>query len=233
VNITAINPDAEGWLSTWDGTAIQPTTSTVNFRAHDNVPNAAIVPVAHTVEGGKDYSIIQFRNASAGNTNVAVDVVGVYLDGQLFPDLRFTAITPTRVVDTRFGIGGLTRFGPQETKSAVVPDALLTDDAYGFAGNLTAVTPSGSTYLTIWAQGEDRPNTSTVNTNPGQTVPNAAFVDAAYNVFNAVGTTDVLVDVSGRFDVYEGPAAVGATSSSKAADALSERTLTPLRSHRH
>jgi hypothetical protein len=231
VNITAIQPDAEGWLSTWDGTVIQPTTSTVNFRAKDIVPNAAIVPVAHTVENGKDYSIIQFRNASSGNTNVAIDVVGVYLDGQTFPDLRFSAITPTRVLDTRFGIGGLTRFGTQETKSAVVPDALLSPEAYGFAGNLTAVTPSGSTYLTIWAQGEDRPNTSTVNSNPGQTVPNAAFVDAAYNVFNAVGTTDVLVDVSGRFDVYDGP--TGAGVSAKGMSLLTQRVPTTRPAVRH
>ena len=43
VNITAINADASGYLSTWDGAAIQPTTSTVNFGAHDNVPNAATI----------------------------------------------------------------------------------------------------------------------------------------------------------------------------------------------
>ena len=227
VNITAITPDAEGWLSTWDGSAIVPTTSTVNFRAKDVVPNAAIVPVAHTTLNGMDYSVIEFQNNSSGNTNVAVDVMGVYLDGQVFPDLRFSNITPTRVLDTRFGIGGLSRFGPQETKSAVVPDALLTEDSYGFAGNLTAVTPSGSTYLTIWSQGEDRPNTSTVNTNPGQTVPNAAFVDGAYNVFNAVGTTDVLVDVSGRFDVYDGPAGQGAAAA-KGKGLITQRVATPL-----
>jgi hypothetical protein len=227
VNLTAINPDAEGYLSTWDGSVIQPTTSTVNFRAQDVVPNAAIVPVAHTTENGMDYSVIEFRNISSGNTNVAVDVAGVYLDGQVFPDLRFSNITPTRVLDTRFGIGGLATFGPQQTQSATVPDALLTGESYGFAGNLTAVVPSGSTYLTMWAQGENQPNTSTVNTNPGQTVPNATFVDAAYNVFNAVGSTDVLVDVSGRFDVYDGPAAQGAAAA-KGNASVTQRVATPL-----
>jgi hypothetical protein len=68
VNLTAINPDAEGYLSTWDGSVIQPTTSTVNFRAQDVVPNAAIVPVAHTTENGMDYSVIELRNISRPET---------------------------------------------------------------------------------------------------------------------------------------------------------------------
>jgi hypothetical protein len=231
VNITAINPDAGGYLSTWDGSVIQPTTSTVNFRAHDIVPNAAIIPVQHVELAGKGYSLIQFQNISAGNTNVAVDVFGIYLDGTIFPDLRYSAITPTRVLDTRFGIGGLTRFGPQQTQSAVVPNTLPANDAYQFAGNLTAVTPSDSTYLTLWPQDPALPNTSTVNTNPGQTVANATIVRTAYNVFNAVGTTDVLVDVFGRFGIYDGPAGTG-TSSAKGATAVAPRVGTAMPVHR-
>ena len=57
-------------------------TSTVNFSAHDNVPNAAVVPVAHEIDpnDGKDYSYFLFGNASDGDIDVAVDVVGVYVD---------------------------------------------------------------------------------------------------------------------------------------------------------
>ena len=69
------------------------------------------------------------------------------------------------------------------------------------------MSPTASTYLSIWSQADPQPYTSTVNSNPRQTVANAAFVDTDYNVFNASGRTDVLVDVSGRFDFYAGPAA--------------------------
>ena len=228
VNITAINADAGGYLSTWDGAAIQPTTSTVNFGAHDNVPNAAIVPVAHvTGSDGKNYSYFKFKNLAPGSTHVAVDIVGVYVDGQVFPDLRYTPITPTRVLDTRSGLGGLLWFGPGETKGASVPGALITGDTYGMAGNVTAVTPTASTYLSIWSQADPQPYTSTVNSNPRRTVANAAFVDTDYNVFNASGRTDVLVDVSGRFDSYAGPAAKqSASGSSAGAATLATRTAT-------
>ena len=68
--------------------------------------------------------------------------------------------------------------------------------------NVTAVSPSGDGYLTVFPCGEAQPNTSNVNYVAGQVVPNAviAKVGAGGSVcIYTYAETELLVDVAASF----------------------------------
>jgi hypothetical protein len=70
VNITAVAPNAGGWLTAWPSGQAMPNASNLNFDPGSVVPNLAVVKLG---AGGK----VSLFN-SAGSTAVIVDVVGWY-----------------------------------------------------------------------------------------------------------------------------------------------------------
>ena len=121
--------------------------------------------------------------------------------------LRFTAVTPCRVVDTRNPNGTLG--GPPiqggTSRSFPLPEGScgLPLGATAYSLNVTVV-PSGHLgYLTIWPTGQQQPQISTMNSPDGRTKANAAIVlsgsgGAAVSVF-ASDTTNVILDVNGYY----------------------------------
>jgi hypothetical protein len=97
------------------------------------------------------------------SVDVLVDVVGLYDDSTFDGGLRFTAITPTRIADTRSKLGGNTALGPNATKVFTAPGTVAGTDTIALATNLTAVNPTSGTYLTIWPAGVARPTVSNLN----------------------------------------------------------------------
>ncbi len=78
-------------------------------------------------------------------------------------DDRFTPVTPTRLVDTRSGLGAPTGpvAGGNEIVVKLAGDGPLAAAALdSVALNVTAVTPSSSGYLTVYPSGATRPTTS-------------------------------------------------------------------------
>ena len=69
--------------------------------------------------------------------------------------------------------------------------------------NVTAVAPTAGGFLTVFPAGSPLPGSSNLNFVPGQVVPNMVVVGIGVggqvSVFNALGTTHVLVDVAGWF----------------------------------
>jgi len=122
-------------------------------------------------------------------------------------NLTFYALTPCRVVDTRNANGPFggpsmpaasTRTFPTATSSCNVPS---TAQVYSF--NVTAIPKSGTLqYLTIWAAGQSQPGVSTLNSQNGQILANAAIVSAgttgATDVYVS-DASDVVIDVNGYF----------------------------------
>jgi Trypsin len=129
--------------------------------------------------------------------------------------------SPTRVLDTRSGFGGLTGVrGPASTSTfqilgvAGIPatgvSAVLLD--------VSTVSPTVGTYLTFWPAGESRPATATLGAAAGQTISNATVVavgdgsrltDGKISVFNANGNTHVYVEAQGYFTHRGGGAGGG------------------------
>lgn len=208
VNITAVSSTAAGYLTAWDGTSARPDTSNLNFSQGRTTPNNAIVPLTRSADG-KTQSFKIF-NGSSGSTQILVDVVGAYYDfgSQVFGERFVPLATPKRIVDTRTRIG-TTRLGPRDDHPVSAPKSVLPGPTGGriesLVGSVTAVRPSTNTYLTIYPLGQKRPVTSYLNPYAGQTVANHAFIplsydDATFNIYNSAGSTDVLVDVVGRFE---------------------------------
>lgn len=207
VNITAVSPTGNGYLSAWNGNAgAFPTTSTLNYTTGHNVPNMAIVPTSPCNEtwcnasGIPMIGVMNTTSATAA-THLIVDIVGVYDNATPGDGLRFRPITPQRITDTRSGLGYPTAFGPGVSGNVTAPDSVAQADALAF--NVTAVNPTASTYLTLWPAGITQPTVSNLNPSVGQTVANAAIVglgtNKAFSIYNNVGTTNVLVDVVGTF----------------------------------
>jgi hypothetical protein len=144
---------------------------------------------------------------SGGNLQLANNVISYIATNRATPVPAapgFTAITPTRVYDTRNSIGtapgkvaGGTSRDVQITGLAGVPS-----NATAVAINLTATNQDAASFLTVTPGGAAKSNTSNLNIPPGLIdVANATVVglsgDGKIRVYNENNPTDVIVDVVG------------------------------------
>jgi hypothetical protein len=227
VNITAVSPTKPGYLAAWDGGSVVPTTSTVNFAAGSITPNMAIVPVGPCADCGTatGHPSIRILNGSAGTVHMVIDIVGIYDDGQIvdtlgvpIEGLRFKPLTPTRIVDTRTGLGATT-FTGASAKTITSPASVAGNDTWALVTNSTAILPTLPTYLTMWSHDSVMPGVSNLNAAKGQIVANATLTDVGlgnkFDIFNGQGTTNVVVDVMGSMEwvpTVASPAALSATA---------------------
>ena len=196
LNVTATQPTVGGYLTVHPSGSGRPLASNLNFGPGQTVANLTVVPV------GPDGSIDVF-NAS-GATHVIVDAVGWFGADGAPAGARHNPTGPARIVDTRIGTGtaplpvgaGATRV-LRVTGRGGVP----VGDVYGVVLNVTATQPSAGGYLTVYASMMPQPNTSNLNFAPGQTAANLVVVplgpEGTINVFNATGTTHLVIDVVG------------------------------------
>ena len=193
LNVTAVTPSGAGFLSVYPTGGAVPTASNINFVPGQVVPNLVVAKVG---AGGK----VSIRNGSPGKTHILADVAGYFADGTVIDPGGLTAVSPSRLLDSR-------------TSSAVTAGGSVRVQAAGVGGvpvsgvsavvvNLTAVSPAGSGFLTAFPTGGVVPNASNVNFSAGQVVPNLAFVklagDGSFTVKNSSpGVTHVVADVAG------------------------------------
>ncbi|MFF5176349.1 hypothetical protein ACFY3U_27530 [Micromonospora sp. NPDC000089] len=211
LNITAVQPARPGFLTAWSGVEPLPTSSTVNYGAGKVVPNLAYVRAGRCVDcNGLPYAVPTYTIYTSQKTNLVVDVVGIIGDGSMLNGLRFTPLSPTRIVDSRSGVGTSGALGANVTRRITTPDPVLGTDTRALAMNVTAVTPTRNTVLTVWPAdtGQPRPGVSNLNPAAGQIVSNAVLGGlgprSAFNVHNLNGSAHVVADGVGRFYLYPG-----------------------------
>ncbi len=138
---------------------------------------------------------------------------------ELATNLRFTAVTPCRVMDTRVGSGKTGSFGAPffgGGTSRTVPMAAsgcgVPSNAKAYALNVTLVPISNSPIdqITLWPTGSPRPFSVNTMVDPaGRITANNAIVAAgtagSIDLYSS-GNTEVILDVNGYF--VEGGAAV-------------------------
>jgi hypothetical protein len=135
------------------------------------------------------------------------------------PDLRpsataggtFHAVQPTRILDTRNGIGAAVNPVPGDTTLDFQVTGRGGIPASGVGSvvlNVTAVDPTSEGFLTVYPAGNPRPtpaNPSSLNFSAGQNVANAVTstlgAGGVLTVYNAFGNTHVLADVVGWYDL--------------------------------
>ncbi|MGS2617289.1 hypothetical protein ACVCAH_22595 [Micromonospora sp. LZ34] len=207
VNITVVDPEQDGFVTAWSGAGDRPTVSTVNFRAGTVTPNLAIVQTRPcdgelcSPDGAPTFSI--YTSATA---HIVVDGFGMMDDGTVLHGYRFQPLNPTRIVDSRTGLGTAGALGAGDIRKVTPPSAMGTTEDVALAMNVTAVAPTGHTVLTVWpADWPDYgvPDASNLNPAAGQTVSGAVFGELGpygkFNVRNHAGSVNVVVDVAGRF----------------------------------
>ncbi|MFD3804841.1 hypothetical protein ACFWTC_14685 [Streptomyces sp. NPDC058619] len=120
----------------------------------------------------------------------------------------FTPYAPTRILDTRFGTGA--------AQAKVAPSGTVRVKVGGNGGipagvtavvlNVTVTNPTNSGFVTVFPEGRERPATSNVNYEAGQTVPNQVIVPVGKNgyvdLYNGSwggSPVDLIADVTGYF----------------------------------
>jgi hypothetical protein len=196
LNVTATNTVvAPSYVTVYPTGSTRPLASNLNFLPGQTVPNRVVVKVG---TGGS----VDFYDA-AGHTDIIADVAGWFTDGTdpAATGSAFVGMTPTRLIDTRSGHGPIGAGG-----TLVLPIAgqnSVPTTAKAVVLNVTATNPTASSYLTVWPDGAPMPFASDLNYITGQTVPNLVVVKlgagGAIDLYNAFGTTDVIVDVVGWY----------------------------------
>jgi hypothetical protein len=83
-------------------------------------------------------------------------------------------------------------------------------DADAVVVNATVTNTTSSSFLSVWPKGQPRPLASSINWNPGWSIPNAVTVKlgagGAISVYNNAGRADVVLDVVGYFKAGAGRA---------------------------
>ena len=221
VNVTVTGATGSGYLTVWaDGTA-RPTASNLNFVAGQTVPNLVLAPVGG---GGR----ISLFNGSSGSVQLIADVAGYVVAGAPTAPGAVGSLDPTRLLDTRAGIG--------VPKARLEPGGTILVQMSGRGGvpatgvsavvlNVTVAAPTAGGYVTAFASGRPRPTSSNLNFVAGQTVPNLVLAplgaDGKVAFYDGGGARiDLIADVAGyvRSGTASAPGSLGVVDSARVLD---------------
>jgi hypothetical protein len=193
LNVAALRPTVPGFLTVWPSRAAFPDVSNLNFDPGRNVPNLVVCKV------GSDGAVSLFANA--GELDVIADVVACFTGtgSSVFP------VTPSRVLDTRDGLGA-----PASPVGATGEIAVrvagvggVDPRATAVVVNVTATGASEETYVTVYPDDVSRPDASSLNIGQGGTIANLVLAKVGSNgmirMYNHAGQVDLIADVTGYF----------------------------------
>jgi hypothetical protein len=194
LNVTVTEPTDQSWLTVFPAGQLLPLASNLNFVAGENVPNLVVAKVG---TGGK----VTVYN-SAGSTHVIFDVVGWFASSAT----SFTPLTPSRILDTRNGTGGVSaKVGPASAVDVGVTGVggVPPSGVGAVVLNVTVTEPTDQSWLTVFPAGQLLPLASNLNFVAGENVPNLVVAKVGtggkVTVYNSAGSTHVIFDVVGWF----------------------------------
>jgi uncharacterized protein YvpB len=216
LNLTAIGGTAPTYLSVFpslaDGSCpTSSSTSTINLAGGATRANRVIVGLGPDASGAPATDVCIYN--AAGSIDFVLDANGWFGSSLTSTPIgaQFQAIGPTRVCDTRTGSGTPCSghaLGAGATLSIGVAGVggVPKDGPIAVIANLTAVSPSTTTYLIAYpANVTPRPNASDLNT-AGPVLPNLVVVGLSQlapagniRLFNASGNVNAVLDVEGWF----------------------------------
>jgi hypothetical protein len=195
LNVTAVNPTAESYVTVYPDGQPQPNTLNLYFYSGDKFPNLVIVPVG---SDGK----VDFYNQN-GSVNLYADLEGYYTTSG---GSWFDRAGPVRLLDTRNGTGGYsTPVGAGQTISMQVTGehGIPSSGVTAVVLNVTAVNPTQAGYVTVYPYGTTRPGTPNLDFRAGETFPNLVVVPVGsggkVSFYNAYGSVNLLADLDGYY----------------------------------
>jgi alpha-tubulin suppressor-like RCC1 family protein len=191
MNVTVTGATEGGYFTLYPCDAPRPNASNLNFVAGQTVPNLVSVRLSRLGQACLFTSSPAFAIA---------DVAGFYsLTGE-----RFVPLTPSRVLDSRNGIG--------TTKHKIAGGEVVALQVSGRGGvttgvtaavlNVTATNPSAGGYLSVYPCDQTRPDASNLNFTSGLTIANLVFARLDRLGRTCLFTTapvDVIADTAGFF----------------------------------
>ena len=203
-NLTVVGPAGSGYVTADACATLTPgpqTRSNLNFAVGDTVANLAVVPSATDDLG------VQFCTYSPTALQQIVDVQG-YFTPAADGGLGFTALTPTRLVDTRQcwtdPVTDVERCNLRNDGGTIMR-VEAPEGAAAVMVNLTAVQAQARGYVTAGRCSDLAPgpqNSSNVNAVVGSAVANTAVVevdsDGTFCLYSST-TMHLVVDLIGTF----------------------------------
>lgn len=195
LNVTATQPSTGAFLTVYPSGTTRPLASNLNVVAGQTRPNFVAVKVA----GGA----VDIYNSN-GTTHVVVDLLGYWSPES---ENRMVPVAPVRIMDTRTGLGRLGPLGAQGTAELALPgpNSVPVGRAAAAVLNVTVTEPTTGGYLTVFPGGSSLPLASNLNFGAGETAPNLVVVplplDGKIGIYNSNGSTHVVVDLVGWFDL--------------------------------
>lgn len=143
-------------------------------------------------------------------TEVRVDGLAPWIAASTSND--YVALSPGGLLlDTRNGTGAPAGIRGAESTTDFPVLGVGGVPATGVSAvlvDVTAVSPTANTFLTVFPQGSTRPATSSLNASPGEIISTTQVVrpgpDGRVSVHNRAGTVHVVVEVHGYFTVGAG-----------------------------
>lgn len=187
INVTAVDPVFNGFLTAYPCGADRPLASIVPAIANRVVPGTAIVPL------NRDGLFCVYSMAS---TDIVIDLSGVY---RTDTGDRFQPVLTQRRFDSR---GGPLVEGGTVVRVPIAGVAGVPATARAVAVTVHASDSKFNSFITVWPCDPQRPTTSVLNTSPGAAVSNHVQVgldaSGALCMF-AQHSLHLVVDVSGWF----------------------------------
>ena len=171
LNVTVTAPAGPGYVTVFPEGTSRPTASNVNFVAGQTIANLVVVKVGAT---GK----VSLANGSSGSVQLLGDVAGYYLSGSPTQAGAFMSLAPSRVLDTRSGVGapGPVAAGAAASVQVTGRGGVPASGVSAVVLNVTVTAPAGPGYVTVFPEGTARPTASNVNFVAGQTIANLVVV---------------------------------------------------------
>ena len=181
LNVTATGATASTFVSVFPGGQARRSASNLN------VATGRTVATQVTVGLGPGASV-SLHNAS-GSVHLIADLVGYSTPTA---SLGYLPTSPRRVVDSRTGLGLRSILTAGTAVSVALPNLPTATRAVTL--NVTALGATRATHVSVYPGGAARPNASSLNLVPGDTVANLVTVP--------VGTGNTVTFYSGSADVH-------------------------------
>ncbi|MEO1055657.1 MAG: fibronectin type III domain-containing protein [Actinomycetota bacterium] len=194
LNIAAINPALQGFITVFPCDADRPEASTLNYAAGQTIANGGIFALSTT-------------GTICIYTHRAMDLI-VDVTGSLPDTDAVNPIVPARYLETRQGSptfdgqseGIGQRQARQVTTLQVAGRGDIPDDATSAILNIATINPALQGFITVYPCDVDQPEASTLNYQAGQTIANNAVIALSSEGTICIYThrqMDLIVDITG------------------------------------
>ena len=194
LNVTVTDTRDMGYITVWPTGGTRPYVSNLNFGSGQIVANLVTVKVG---TGGT----VSLFNSSGTPVDLVVDLGGYYALGAPTAGGGTVTVTPTRVLDTRIGLGGPRAIPAGGDLTLKVTGGVVPADAVAVLLNVTVAAPTWPGWVAVYPAGVAAPTVSNVNFVVGENRGNLALVKVgaggAVNIRNGSAATDVVADIMG------------------------------------